>query len=48
MLAEQHAELALSLTKNVIVLDRGRVVHASDSKSLLSDPAALQRLVAMP
>jgi branched-chain amino acid transport system ATP-binding protein len=48
MLAEQHAELALSLTQNVIVLDRGRVVHASDSKSLLDDPAALQRLVAMP
>jgi branched-chain amino acid transport system ATP-binding protein len=48
MLAEQHAELALSLTKNVIVLDRGRVVHASGSAALLNDPAALQRLVAMP
>ena len=47
MLAEQHAQLALSLTKNAIVLDRGRIVHASDSASLLSDPATLQRLVAI-
>jgi branched-chain amino acid transport system ATP-binding protein len=47
ILAEQHARLALSLTQNAIVLDRGRVVHASDSASLLRDPDTLHRLVAI-
>ena len=47
IIVEQHARLALSLTRQAIVLDRGRVVHASDSESLLSTPAALDRLVAV-
>jgi branched-chain amino acid transport system ATP-binding protein len=47
ILAEQHARLALELTKNAIVLDRGRVVHASDSASLLAQPETLHRLVAI-
>jgi branched-chain amino acid transport system ATP-binding protein len=47
IIAEQHARLALSLTQNAIVLDRGRVVHASDSASLLRDPDTLHRLVAI-
>jgi branched-chain amino acid transport system ATP-binding protein len=47
IIVEQHARLALSLTRRAIVLDRGRVVHASDSDSLLSDPAMLDRLVAV-
>jgi branched-chain amino acid transport system ATP-binding protein len=47
ILVEQHARLALQATKHVVVLDRGRVVHSSDSEGLLRDPAALQRLVAV-
>jgi branched-chain amino acid transport system ATP-binding protein len=47
IIVEQHARLALSLTKHAVVLDRGRVVHASDSESLLSEPAKLDRLVAV-
>ncbi len=47
IVVEQHARLALSLTRNAIVLDRGRIVHASDSRSLLDDPATLDRLVAV-
>ncbi len=47
ILVEQHAKLALSLTRQVIVLDRGRVVHRSDSEQLLRDPETLQRLVAV-
>ena len=47
IVVEQHAKLALSLTKKAIVLDRGRVVHASDSGSLLDDPDVLHRLVAV-
>src|SRR5436190_16102860 len=47
IVVEQHARLALSPTRNAIVLDRGRVVHASDSESLLAEPATLDRLVAV-
>ncbi len=47
IVVEQHAKLALSLTKKALVLDRGRVVHRSDSESLLNDPDLLHRLVAV-
>ena len=47
IVVEQHARLALSLTRHAVVLDRGRVVHASDSESLLAEPATLDRLVAV-
>ena len=45
IIVEQHARLALSLARQALVLDRGRVVHRSDSQSLLDDPATLHRLV---
>jgi branched-chain amino acid transport system ATP-binding protein len=47
IVVEQHARLALSLTGRAIVLDRGRIVHDSDSRSLLDDPQTLDRLVAV-
>jgi branched-chain amino acid transport system ATP-binding protein len=47
VIVEQHAKLALSLTRQAIVLDRGRVVHRSDSMSLLDDPDTLHRLVSV-
>jgi branched-chain amino acid transport system ATP-binding protein len=47
IVVEQHARLALSLTSRAIVLDRGRIVHDSDSASLLADGAKLDRLVAV-
>lgn len=47
IVVEQHARLALSLTKRAIVLDRGRIVHESDSDSLMGDPQTLNRLVAV-
>jgi branched-chain amino acid transport system ATP-binding protein len=47
VVVEQHAKLALSLTKHAIVLDRGRVVHRSDSAALLQDPDTLHRLIAV-
>ena len=37
VLVEQHARLALGLTAQAVVLDRGRVVHASSSLALLAD-----------
>jgi len=45
ILVEQHARLALGLTRDAVVLDRGRVVHRSTSRALLDDDAALHRLV---
>jgi branched-chain amino acid transport system ATP-binding protein len=47
IVVEQHARLALSLTSRAIVLDRGRIVHESDSVSLLADGDKLDRLVAV-
>jgi branched-chain amino acid transport system ATP-binding protein len=47
ILVEQHARLALSLTRDALVLERGRVVHRSSSQSLLADPETLARLLAM-
>jgi branched-chain amino acid transport system ATP-binding protein len=47
ILVEQHAKLALSLTSQAIVLERGRIAHRSDSASLLRDAQALNRLVAV-
>ncbi|MGJ9417593.1 ABC transporter ATP-binding protein [Massilia sp. CMS3.1] len=47
IVVEQHARLALSLTSRAIVLDRGRIVHDSDSASLLADGEKLDRLVSV-
>jgi branched-chain amino acid transport system ATP-binding protein len=47
IVVEQHAKLALSLTRNAIVLERGRIVHRGSSEALLADPATLHRLVAV-
>ena len=47
IVVEQHAKLALSLTRQAVVLERGRVVHRSASDALLEDPEALGRLIAV-
>jgi branched-chain amino acid transport system ATP-binding protein len=47
IIVEQHVRVALSLTKQAIVLDRGHVVHHAASAELLADAAALDRLVAL-
>jgi branched-chain amino acid transport system ATP-binding protein len=45
LLVEQHARLALEFAENVIVLDRGAVVHAGRCRELLDNPNALAHLV---
>jgi branched-chain amino acid transport system ATP-binding protein len=45
LLVEQHAELALRLTEQVVVLERGRVAHRGPSGALLDDKSQLQRLI---
>ena len=47
IVVEQHAKLALSLTRKALVLDRGRIVHRGPSEDLLNDPDTLHRLVAV-
>jgi len=47
ILVEQHADIALSLTQSVVVLERGRVVHSGPSAALLADHAALDRLIGL-
>lgn len=45
IVVEQHARLALAMTRRAMVLDRGRVAHASDSAGLLADKEGLDRLM---
>jgi branched-chain amino acid transport system ATP-binding protein len=47
ILVEQHAEVALSLTGDAIVLERGTIVHRARSQDLLKDQATLDRLIGM-
>jgi branched-chain amino acid transport system ATP-binding protein len=45
VLVEQHARLALASTDRAIILERGKVVHSGESKTLLGDPALLHRML---
>ena len=45
LLVEQHAQLALKLAPEAIVLDRGLIVFAGASRQLLDDPSRLTRLM---
>jgi branched-chain amino acid transport system ATP-binding protein len=45
LLVEQHARLALEFAENVIILDRGVVVHAGLSRALINAPDALAELI---
>ncbi len=47
ILIEQHAQMALSLTDQAIVLERGRIVHRARSRDLLQDAATLDRLIGL-
>jgi branched-chain amino acid transport system ATP-binding protein len=45
LLVEQHARIALEFAERAIVLDRGRIVYAGDSRSLLDHPEQLNSLM---
>jgi branched-chain amino acid transport system ATP-binding protein len=47
IVVDQHARLALGLTRHALVLDRGRIVYRGDSMALLNDAEHLDRLVAV-
>jgi branched-chain amino acid transport system ATP-binding protein len=45
ILVEQHAEIALALTAQALVIERGRIAYRGASRDLLADPARLERYV---
>ena len=45
VLVEQHAKLALEVTQNALVLNRGRIAYNGPSTDLLADPQRLTSLV---
>ena len=47
VLVEQHAQLALSLARRAVVMERGRIVHEASSKALLGDRSQLDRWLAV-
>ena len=47
VLVEQHAELALTLTEDAVVIERGAIAHRARSRDLLADAPTLERLVGL-
>jgi branched-chain amino acid transport system ATP-binding protein len=47
LLVEQHAELALSMARRAVVMERGRIVHDGPSAQLLADRARLDGWLAV-
>jgi branched-chain amino acid transport system ATP-binding protein len=47
ILIEQHAELALSLTRDAVIMERGAIVHRAASAELLRDSATLDRYIGL-
>jgi branched-chain amino acid transport system ATP-binding protein len=47
ILVEQHAELALALTSDAVIMERGAIVHRAPSAELLRDTATLDRYIGL-
>ena len=47
VLVEQHSHLALALTRESIVIERGTIVHRAKSADLAADHATLERLIGL-
>jgi branched-chain amino acid transport system ATP-binding protein len=47
VLVEQHTEIALSLTEEALVIERGRVVHRARSAELARDPETAERVLGL-
>ena len=45
ILVEQHADIALSLTEQALVIERGRIAHRGASRELAADEELLERYV---
>jgi len=47
VLVEQHTEIALALTQDALLIERGRVAHRARSSELARDAATLERLIGL-
>ena len=47
VLVDPHTEIALSLTQDAVVIERGRIVHRARSAELARDPAMAERLLGL-
>jgi branched-chain amino acid transport system ATP-binding protein len=47
ILVEQHTEIALALTQDAVLIERGRIAHRARSSELARDDATLERLVGL-
>lgn len=47
VLVEQHAEVALDLTEDAVVIERGVIAHRAKSQDLLADRETLDRFVGL-
>ena len=47
MLVEQHAEVALSLARDAVVIERGTIALRGPSRTLMADQASLDRLIGL-
>ena len=47
VLVEQHTEIALSLTQDAVVIERGRLVHRARSAELARDPEMAERVLGL-
>ena len=47
VIVEQHSGIALSLTEDAVVIERGQIVHRARSAELAQDKATLDRLIGL-
>jgi branched-chain amino acid transport system ATP-binding protein len=47
VLVEQHTEIALSLTADAVVIERGKIVHRARSAELARDPEMAERVLGL-
>jgi branched-chain amino acid transport system ATP-binding protein len=47
VLVDPHTEIALSLTQDAVVVERGRIVHRAPSAELARDPAMAERVLGL-
>jgi branched-chain amino acid transport system ATP-binding protein len=47
VLVEQHAQVALGLTRDAVILERGRIAHRGASATLLAAPEVLDRYLGL-
>ena len=47
ILVEQHTAIALSLTQDAVIIERGRIVHRAPSAALARDPDMAERVLGL-